>query len=753
MVRDKLIESCRGNYESCYAQMLMAGCSAVAAAEGCAHRFLDGKPYIKGLTHFKRSAAFWACGFWQNIPAACFELETVILALGRALQHKDLELAVLERIFQIAPEALKQGIRFSQIFLRPKSTLWRTILQLSSTATDDFKMFIRVCDRLHEELQIREEPIEKLQLQLAGLTVLETLVYSSLFAYQHLIPERCAAFETGVPVNDREQEAWDVLNQLLDWKIRTRPESDFKLTEQMLAESLKQHLMPLIMPSSNSPASCKRNLDLFTDLVVKKIGKNDFWSTSITAFCFDEDYRYRFDGDFLTLFPVEIPEETAWDRNGKKLEALHRYWFNRALIDAHLSGILYQPFGKPENDNSNRFAYLKASRIFLQLVDVYGMGARLDDSNGGSFDLFKALHSLELMTAFFNTAYIDRFKSFYQDSGNWCLALHQLAMDGLLNDMQNRFPLTWAEHEEKANSIKSWTVSDHHPGGDIREARAILTLWSSDLKDLAKKLKKNPNLPVPEFHEKPILRLGLFGFQLPWLTAVQNNSTAAINNLRRVDNRRSGRSDETHCIEHRLGEQLETKGFVIVKGYQPEKNHLEDPGEIDLICFLEGHLFIFEVKSTYIRKTQHEAWLHRTNTLRKAARQLKRKQEAVTSALEKDVTLQGKLHITNQSDVIEVHTWIVDTSIEYDQEIIDGFLKVSLEALLIVLRNEQHLLRKSLMKSMIATEGNGSSGFSDLFDQYETGNKRKDDLFPQGFTARRFAEIVEGGEVWYMLDE
>lgn len=45
-----------------------------------------------------------------------------------------------------------------------------------------------------------------------------------------------------------------------------------------------------------------------------------------------------------------------------------------------------------------------------------------------------------------------------------------------------------------------------------------------------------------------------------------------------------------------------------------------------------------------------------------------------------------------------MHAWIVDTSIEYDQEKIDGFLKVSLEALLIVLRNEQYLLRYSLIK-------------------------------------------------------
>ena len=56
----------------------------------------------------------------------------------------------------------------------------------------------------------------------------------------------------------------------------------------------------------------------------------------------------------------------------------------------------------------------------------------------------------------------------------------------------------------------------------IKEAEAILAFWSSDLKELANDLNKQPNLSVPEFHEKPLLKLGCYGFQLPWLTAAQN---------------------------------------------------------------------------------------------------------------------------------------------------------------------------------------------------------------------------------------
>ncbi|MCI5130133.1 MAG: hypothetical protein D3904_01120 [Candidatus Electrothrix sp. EH2] len=77
-----------------------------------------------------------------------------------------------------------------------------------------------------------------------------------------------------------------------------------------------------------------------------------------------------------------------------------------------------------------------------------------------------------------------------------------------ITEGENRFPLTWAEPAEKAERIKSWTVSDTHPEGDIKAAEAVLSFWTYDLHSVAVRLKKHPNMPVPEFHERPILQLG-----------------------------------------------------------------------------------------------------------------------------------------------------------------------------------------------------------------------------------------------------
>lgn len=103
-----------------------------------------------------------------------------------------------------------------------------------------------------------------------------------------------------------------------------------------------------------------------------------------------------------------------------------------------------------------------------------------------------------------------------------------------------------------------------------------------------------------------------------------NNLTAAINNLRRIGSRRSEQMSETRRIELRLAHQLRRRGFAVEVGYQPKRTQQEDPGEVDLICYCDGVVLLLEIKSGYVRTTPHEVWLHRTNTLRKAARQLKR---------------------------------------------------------------------------------------------------------------------------------
>jgi hypothetical protein len=184
--------------------------------------------------------------------------------------------------------------------------------------------------------------------------------------------------------------------------------------------------------------------------------------------------------------------------------------------------------------------------------------------------------------------------------------------------------------------------------------------------------------------------------------------------------------EETHRVELVLADSIRRRGFAVEVGYRPAPTDEDDAGEVDLICHSEGVLLLVEVKSGYIRSTDHEVWLHRTNTLRKAAWQLRRKQVAVCGALMNDQDLRARLGYHGKQPEADLRSWIVDTSIELDGQSVDGFRVVSREALEVILRDEKQLL-----------------GPIDQLDE-----KSWVSLFPDGFTARRLISIVESDELW-----
>jgi Holliday junction resolvase-like predicted endonuclease len=137
----------------------------------------------------------------------------------------------------------------------------------------------------------------------------------------------------------------------------------------------------------------------------------------------------------------------------------------------------------------------------------------------------------------------------------------------------------------------------------------------------------------PDLFERPILKMGQTLVQLPWVVGQQNNSTAAINNLRRLGARRNEARAETQRIETQLGTMLEQRGFKVVLNWHPPVGPEGNAGEVDVICARDGTVLVLEVKSTYLRRSQQDAWQHETTTLRKAGQQLQRKVAAVQLAL------------------------------------------------------------------------------------------------------------------------
>jgi hypothetical protein len=73
---------------------------------------------------------------------------------------------------------------------------------------------------------------------------------------------------------------------------------------------------------------------------------------------------------------------------------------------------------------------------------VYGVADEVTSESGDTVDLFRALLSLDLMSAFFQRDFLVAFADRLDASGDWIAALQRLTMDGLREELQNRLPLT-----------------------------------------------------------------------------------------------------------------------------------------------------------------------------------------------------------------------------------------------------------------------------------------------------------------------
>ncbi len=98
------------------------------------------------------------------------------------------------------------------------------------------------------------------------------------------------------------------------------------------------------------------------------------------------------------------------------------------------------------------------------------------------------------------------------------------------------------------------------------------------------------------------------------------------------------------------------------------------------------------------------------------------------------------LGIESGSLIPEVRGWIVDTSIEHDHQRFDGFLKISVEEIIIALRDDRRLLNDHagiLNGQILKTQSEDVTACPALKS-----------LYPNEFSALRFFEVIETEEVW-----
>jgi Holliday junction resolvase-like predicted endonuclease len=717
------------------------------AVERVATAYLDGKPLPVGKkkpSKKERDSLFWSSNVVKDCPAESWHSEAMVLAVARYVGQEPVAAeGFMTRVAREAPDALIRAVRHSGLVLNPHSPR-RAELDQAAAKSEAVTELCRVLDLLGLAHRERVAGVEAQKAQLAKLSVFDLLLYASLYAFEVLVPRDFKAKAPASPAGADCRLAWDALNDLLAWKLAGASSSSLNLTDDSIGRSIVQHLRPLLFESGTANArEPLRNLRAFHALMDAQIELNEFTARSADAFCYDDGIRFERRGDRLEIVEVNPAARAAWERDGQRLERLHGYWFHRAM-DTYVEQVASDPdkwaIGRPENADANRLAWLRALQAQLRLREAYGVDDHVSAESRQTVNLFQALLSLNLMSVFFQQDFLAAFADRLEASGDWVTALQRLTMDGLRDGHQSRLPLTWSDRDAKVTNITGWTVTAAEPKGNARMASAILDFWTYDMVAVAARLQRNEPGLQPNLFERPVLKFGATLVQLPWIVGLQNNSSAAINNLRRLGARREHAREEARRIEAGLARLLETRGFTTLLNWQPPRGE-DDPGEVDLIATLGHHLFVIEVKSTFMRGSQREAWLHATTTLRKAGHQLRRKLEAVSLAIASDHEFRALLGLTEDRVATQCHGWIADTSIECDHQRFGGFLKVSVEELLIALRDDRHLLN----------DPEGLLAGNDRVDRSRDADTSRATwtLYPDGFSAERFIAVIETEAVWH----
>jgi hypothetical protein len=488
--------------------------------------------------------------------------------------------------------------------------------------------------------------------------------FSSLYAYEYLVPNK-DFFQLPYQFDPEEKNSAEVVWRAFDEIIKTSRKNTKKLTEKSLALALKFKMIPFLL-GEGMTSELQLQYDLFKKLVAIKVELINYKRNVLESFSFDSTVKYILKNESLSY----LNQRNVKDNWLEKHSLLLNYWLivgSQRLFD---SDYIYRILPTGDNLEANAIALSKAFGVKEQLKQIYGIEYLKVDNV--YLDLFDVMMTLSLSQAHYLKDHIHKFEQFLSDSNFNLEALSKLMMHGFIIG-ENRMPMTFALENDKSKKMSSW-ITEGSNNQKLKQMKKILKFWSFDLYD------ENDQ---STYMQKPFYRIDDFIFQFPWLTAFQNLNTAMINYVRKLHKNRLELKSETDQIELNLAEKLDRIGFQVFCQYVPSEGNA---GEIDLIAMYDNHVIVAEVKSTYIRSSIQEIYEYKKFVLNKASYQLDNKVEYIKRHF-------LSRHFEDINDVI-IHSWIIDTTLEFDHEYFGNHLKVSLDEVIITSNCESEFMQK-----------------------------------------------------------
>lgn len=627
---------------------------------------------------------FWRSNFIENVTTEQMNSESFILALSQYIRSTSINKDIVIKLLERNRNSVVKAIRQSGIIANADHCSWVVLSEINNqTDLLEFKEFLLTVEYIQLQYQERCNAYKELKNQ-TQFDQVTAMIFSSLYACEYLIlsPKSIDNFYTKIPYQYGVEEyipvenVWKAFNHIITSANIQKKE----FTEKTLALIFKGTMMPFVL-GQNLNDKLITSYDSFKRMVACQIEINLYRDQVIDSYCFDLETNYHLENNQLKLKSSSKEPDLFSD----KLTILSIYWLYRGFNSLEKSPYLIQ-LDKGVNFKANLEALAKTQGIILQLEEVYGIKKA---DFGEVYDLSTLIFTMLMIQAHFEYNFVQPFKDMARNAEmHPFIALERLAIKGL-SEGKDRMPLNHAKMKDKAISMSDW-ILEGSGNSKKREMSRILDFWSQDLREGESS----------SYGEKSFYKLDGYMFSLPWVTFQKNFNTATINTFRKLYKNRASLKSETDLMEQNLAGLLAKCKGRVYSQYEPSESGV---GEIDAIVVSEDKILVIELKSTYVKSSVKEIYEYRNFVLKKAAYQLSRKSEYV-----RDVFLPS---LGLDSSQFSIHSWIVDTTLEFDHEYIDGFLKVSFEELVIILNGHKQYL--SNMMDNDNTNKNPLSGYEE----------------------------------------
>lgn len=239
---DATVRSSGDYFDLLHRRLVAAGRSPDHACQAVFEAYLDGKPPAKGRhkpTRAERDRWFWSSGFVSECGPGDWNSETGTLVLTRYLsQTKVFEDGLVSDLARKAPGALALAMRRARLVLTPDSLHLRE-LRAARAGSPILDETLRVHDVLVGAHQERNVELAYWKATLDDATAFELLLLASLYAHDQLVPHTMTGASSVEASGNQLDVYWEAINDLLSWKLRTKPSETLNLNDELLGRALR----------------------------------------------------------------------------------------------------------------------------------------------------------------------------------------------------------------------------------------------------------------------------------------------------------------------------------------------------------------------------------------------------------------------------------------------------------------------------------------------------------------------------------